>query len=53
MLTSLLFTAVHQSLLFKNEEELVALLAYSSFLQVATSSLRIIACELVVVVVYA
>ena len=32
---------VHKSLLFRNEEKLVALLVYSSFIRVATSGFRI------------
>ena len=53
MLTSLLFVAVCQSLLFRNEEKLVALLVYSSFIRVATSGSRIVPYSLVVVVVCA
>ena len=53
MLTSSIFIAIRQSLLFRKEEKLVALLVYSSFVRVATSGFRIIAFSLVVVVVCA
>ena len=53
VLTSSLFITVHQSLLFRNEEKLVALLVYSSFVRVATSGFQINAYSLVVVVVCA
>ena len=53
MLTLLLFIAVHQSLLIKKEEKLVALPVYSSFIRVATSAFRINPYSLVVVVVCA
>ena len=43
---------VHKSLLFINEEKLVALLVYSSFTRVATSGFRIIPYSLVVVFVF-
>ena len=42
---------VHKSLLFRNEEKLVALLVYSSFIRVATSGFRITPYSLVVVFV--
>ena len=44
---------ISSSLLFGNEETLVALLDYSSFVRVATSGFRIIPYSLVVVVVCA
>ena len=44
-------SVVHNSLLFRNEEKPVALLVYSSFIQVATSGFRIVKYSLVVVVV--
>ena len=53
MLTSTLVIAVHQSLLFRNEEKLVELLVYSSFVRVATSGFRIIPFSLIVVLVCA
>ena len=43
-------SVVHQFSLFRNEEKLVALLVYSSFIRVATSGFRIIPYSLVVVV---
>ena len=51
LLNSSLLLPVRQSLLFANEEKLVALLVYSTFVRVATSSFRIIPYSLVVVVV--
>ena len=42
---------VHKPLLFRNEEKLVALLVYSSFIRVATSGFRIIPFSLAVVFV--
>ena len=45
----IVIAAVRQSLLFKNEEKLVALLFYSSFKGVATSGFRIIPYSLVMV----
>ena len=42
----------YKSLLFRNEEKLVALLVYSSFIRVATSGFRIIPYSLVVVFVF-
>ena len=42
---------VHKSLLFRNEEKLVALPVYCSLIRVATSSFRIIPHSLVVVFV--
>ena len=52
VLTSSLFITVHQFLLFRIGENLVALLVYS-FVRVATSGFRIIPHSLVVVVVFA
>ena len=43
---------VHKSLLFRNEEKLLSLLVYSSFIRVATSGFRIIPYSLVVVFVF-
>ena len=43
---------VHKSLLFRNEEKLVALLVCSSFIRVATSSLWIIPYSRVVIFVF-
>ena len=43
---------VLKSLLFRNEEKLVALLVYSSFIRESTSGLRIIPYSLVVVFVF-
>ena len=51
VLTSLLFIAVRQYLRFINEEKLVSLLVYSSFIQLATIGSRIIPYSRVVVVV--
>ena len=45
-------SVVHKSLLFRNEEKLVALLVYSSFIQVATSGFRIKPYSLLVVFVF-
>ena len=45
-------SVVHKSLLFRNEEKLVSLLVYSSFIRVATSGFRIIPYSLVVVFVF-
>ena len=53
MLTWSLFKTVHQSLLFGNEEKLVALLVNSSFAGVPTSGYQIIPYSLVMVVVCA
>ena len=53
VLTSSIFITVHQSLLFGNEEKLVALIVYCSFVRVATSGFRIIPYSLLVVVVCA
>ena len=53
MLTLSLLITVHYSLLLENEEKLVALLVYSSFVRVAASGFRIIPYSLVVVVVCA
>ena len=41
---------VYKSLLFRNDEELVALLVYSSFIRVATSGFRINPYSLVVII---
>ena len=43
---------VHKSLLFRNEEKIVALLVYSSFIRVATSGFRITPYSLVVIFVF-
>ena len=51
VLTSSLFIAVRQTLLFRNEEQPVALLVYSSFIRELTSGFRISPYSLVVVVV--
>ena len=48
----IIHSVVHKSLLFRNEEKLVALPVYSSFVRVATSGLRIIPYSLVVVFVF-
>ena len=48
----IIHSVVHKSLLFRNEEKLVALLVYSSFMRVATSSFRTIPYSLVVVFVF-
>ena len=53
VLTSSVFVTVNQSLLFRNEEKLVAIVVYSSFVRVATSDFRIILYSLEVVVVCA
>ena len=45
-------SVVRKSSLFRNEEKLVALLVYSSFVPVATSGFRIIPYFLVVVFVF-
>ena len=45
-------SVVDKSLLFINEEKLVALLVYSSFIRVATSGFRIFPYSLVVVFVF-
>ena len=45
-------SVVHKSLLFRNEEKLVALLVYSSFIRVATSGFRIFLLSLVVIFVF-
>ena len=47
-----IYSVVHRSLLFRNEEKLVGLLVYSSFIRVATSGFRIIPYSLVVVFVF-
>ena len=51
--TPSIFLTVHQSLLFGNEEKLLALLVYSLFVRAATSCFLIIAYSLVVVAVCA
>ena len=53
VLTSSIFITVHQFLLFRNEEKLVALLVYSSFVRVAISGFRRIPYSLVLVVLCA
>ena len=45
-------SVVQKSLLFRNEEKLVALLDYSSLIRVATSGLRIFPYSLVVIFVF-
>ena len=45
-------SVVHKYLLFRNEQKLVALLVYSSFVRVATSAFRIIPYSLVIVFVF-
>ena len=45
-------SVVHQSLLFRIEEKLIALLVFSSFIRVATSCFRIIPYSLAVVFVF-
>ena len=50
---SIVFLTDRQSLLFRNEKKLVALLVYSYFVRVATNGFRIIPYFLVVVVVFA
>ena len=45
-------SVVHKSLLFRNEEKLVGLLVYPSFIRVATSGFRIIPYSLAVVFVF-
>ena len=45
-------SVVHKSLLFRNEEKLVALQVYSSFIRVATSGFWIIPYSLVIVFVF-
>ena len=47
---SSLVIVVHKSLLFTNEEKLVALLVCSSFIRVATSGFRKIPCSVIVAV---
>ena len=44
----IIHSVVHKSLLCRNEEKLIALLVYSSFLRVATSGFRIIPYSLAV-----
>ena len=48
----IIHSVVHKSLPFRNEEKLVALIVYSSFIRVATSGFRIIPYSLVVVFVF-
>ena len=48
----IIHSVVHKSLLFRNEEKLVALLVYSSFIQVATSGFRTIPYSIPVVFVF-
>ena len=45
-------SVVHNSLLFRNEEKLVALLVYSSFIRVVTSGFRINPYSLALVFVF-
>ena len=45
-------SVIQKSLLFRNEEKLVALRAYSSFIRLATIDFRIIPSSLVVVFVF-
>ena len=45
-------SVVHKSLLFRNEENLVALQVYSSFVRVATSGFHIIPYSLVAIFVF-
>ena len=45
-------SVVHKSLLFRNEEKLVALLVYSSFIRVATSSFRKVPHSLAIIFVF-
>ena len=42
-------SVVHKSLLFRNEEKLVSLLVYSSFIRVATSGFRIVPYSVILV----
>ena len=48
----IIHSEVHDSLLFRNQEKLVALLVYSSFIRVATSGFRVIPYSLGVVFVF-
>ena len=48
----IIHSVVHKSLLFRNEEKLVVLLVYSSFIRVATSGFWIFPYSLVVVFVF-
>ena len=48
----IIHSVVHKSLLFRNEEELSALLVCSLFIRVATSDFRIIPYSLAVVFVF-
>ena len=48
----IIHSVVHKSSFFRNEEKLVALIVYSSFIRVATSGFRIIPYSLVVVFVF-
>ena len=45
-------SVVHKSLLFRNEEKLVALVIYSSFIRVAISGFRVIPYSVAVVFVF-
>ena len=45
-------SVVHKSLLFRNEEKLVSLLVYTSFIRVVTIGFRIFPCSLVVIIVF-
>ena len=51
-ISTLIDSVTNKSLLFGNEEKLVALLVYSSFTRVATSGFRITPFSLVVVSVF-
>ena len=53
MLTSSLIITVHQSLLSRKEEKLVALVVFSSYVRVAAGGFRIIPYSIVVAVVCA
>ena len=48
----IIHSVVHKSLLLRNEEKLVALPVYSSFIRVATSGFQIIPYSPVVVIVF-
>ena len=48
----IIHSVVHKSLLFRNDEKLVALLVYSSLIRVATSGFRIFPYSLVVIFVF-
>ena len=48
----IIHSVVHKSLLFRNEEKLVALIVYSSFIRVPTSGFRITPCSLELIFVF-